>query len=259
MVWQGRREVISGKLKKQNNAPNILIENNCHYYTEPDIANRFNQFFASVAEKTKAKIISTNTNYSEYLTTHYNNTMFLLPTTSESLNNFKAVGPQSIPTRILKNITPVFSKILSNIINECMVNGTFPSCLKGAIVIPIHKKDSKVITGNYRPISLLSNISKIFEKILHKRLYSFLDQQSIIYQKQYGFRKAHSTNHAITETIRAALDNNEFAVGIFVDLQKAFDTVDHKILLKKLEHYGVQGVANDLFALTYQIDPIVLR
>ena len=98
------------------------------------------------------------------------------------------------------------------------------------------------------PISLLSNINKIFEKLMHSRLYDFLTIHDCIYEHQFGFRNKHSTNHALldlTEDIRRALDDNSFAVGIFIDLQKAFDTVDHKILLHKLEYYGIRGIAND--------------
>ncbi len=95
-----------------------------------------------------------------------------------------------------------------------------------AKVIPIFKKGSKLSTSNYRPISLLSNINKIFEKIVFKRVYSFIEKHEMIYKHQYGFRKKHSTNHAlvrITEQIRKALDENKFAFGVFVDFQKAFD------------------------------------
>ena len=96
---------------------------------------------------------------------------------------------------------------------------------------------------NYRPISLLSNLNKILEKFLFSRLYKFLDDFECIYSLQFGFRAKHSTNHAlidITENIRYALDNKKVACGIFVDLQKAFDTVNHNILLDKLYHYGIR-------------------
>jgi len=113
----------------------------------------------------------------------------------------------------------------------------------------LRKKNSKLAVGNYRPISLLSNINKVFEKLLHTRLVNFLDNNNIIYNNQFGFRKKHGTNHAmiaLTELIRSSLDKNEFTAGIFIDLQKAFDTVEHKILLKKLQHYGIRGKAYDL-------------
>ena len=125
--------------------------------------------------------------------------------------------------------------------------GQFPSVLKIAKVIPINKKQSKVDYINYRPISLLSNIEKIIEKLMYKMPSNFLDIDNLI---QFGFQPKYSTTHALinlTESIRQSLDEGRFGFGIFVDLQKAFDTVDHKILLHKLEYYGIRGICNDWF------------
>ena len=130
------------------------------------------------------------------------------------------------------------------------LTGQFLSVLKIAKVIPIHKKQSKVDYANYRPISLLSNIERIIEKLTYKRLPHFLDINNLIYSLQFGFQQKYSTTHALinlTESIRQTLDEGSFGCGIFVDLQKAFDTVDHKILLHKLEFYGIRGVCNDWF------------
>ena len=123
------------------------------------------------------------------------------------------------------------------------LTGQFPSVQKIAKVIPIHKKQSKVDYVNYRPISLLSNIEKIIEKIMYKRLSNFLNINNLIFSLQFGFRQKYSTTHTLinlTESIRQTLDEGNFGCGIFIDFRKAFDTADHKILLHKSEYYGIR-------------------
>ena len=113
---------------------------------------------------------------------------------------------------------------------------------------------------NFRPISLLSNIDKIFEKLVHKRLTSYFNQYNLFFERQFGFRKSHSTNHTLitlTEEIRQYLDNGKFSCGVFIDLRKAFDTVNHEILLRKLEIYGVRGITNQMVSIiSHQQAPI---
>ena len=152
----------------------------------------------------------------------------------------------------------MLSKPLSDLINKSVENGIYPSKLKHAKIIPIYKKGDETDPTNYRPISLLSVFNRIFEKMMYNRLKYFLEKQNVLYQSQYGFREKHSTQHAILDIvnqIHTNMNNKMYSCGVFIDLQKAFDTVDHLILLRKLEHYGVRGIINDWFS-TYLLDRI---
>ena len=123
--------------------------------------------------------------------------------------------------------------------------------MKLAKIIPIFKAGSKLLVTNYRPISLLSVYSKIFEKLVHKQLYNFMTVNSVIFESQFGFQKGRSTVHSlieIVENIRNCMDSSMYGCGIFIDLKKAFDTVNDEILIKKLEHYGVRGKSMEWFA-----------
>ena len=151
--------------------------------------------------------------------------------------------------KILKYNVHILCDPLSRLINLCFNQGKFPNNLKLAKVLPLFKKGDTSICSNYRPISLLSIFSKIFEKCIYKRIYDFLEKHQLIYKRQFGFRAKHSTNHALIsmiELIKSELDNGRIACGVFLDLQKAFDTVNHEILLSKLKFYGIRGVCNDL-------------
>ena len=161
----------------------------------------------------------------------------------KSLPN-KATGPVSIPLKLLHIVADLIVIPLCHIINKSFSSGIFPDILKVAKVLPFHKGGSSQDLNNFRPISLLSIFDKIIEKLMHKRLYEFFEHHNILFENQFGFRKNNSTINAlieITEKIKESIDNGKFGCGIFIDLKKAFDTVNHKILLNKLEHYGIRN------------------
>ena len=161
------------------------------------------------------------------------------------LQDKKATGPNSIPSKILKNNKDVLSEPLCDQIHLVFVSGTFIQQLKTAKLIPVYKKGDP----NYRPISLLSNLGKLIEKFVLSRMNKFLENHKCFYKNNFGSRKKHPTNHAlitIIEKIRNALNNNQYACGVFLDFQKAFDTVNRRILLSKLEYFGIRGIPHDL-------------
>ena len=156
----------------------------------------------------------------------------------------KSIGPHSIPIQFLKIVADIVAIPLCRIINLSFSQGIFPDMLKIAKVIALFKAGSTEEVNNYRPISLLPIFDKIIEKLMHKQLYAFLEVHDILFKNQFGFRKKCSTAHSlieITEKIKESIDSGKFGCGIFIDLKKAFDTVNHEILLSKLEHYGIRG------------------
>ena len=143
---------------------------------------------------------------------------------------------------MLKLVNSEVSSPLSDVYNSSFNEGVFPECNKIAKEMPNHKSGSTKDVNNYRPISLLSIYSKMIEKLMASRLNTFLDLHSIIYPNQFGFRAGSSTTHAlISITIKKTIEEKKYGCGIFIDLRQAFDTVNHDILLQKLEHYGVRN------------------
>ena len=166
------------------------------------------------------------------------------------MKSTKACRPNSIPGNLLTEFSELLVYPLVSIINMSFKEGIFPNLNKIATVCPIFKKGDKTHCEDYRPISLLSNISKLFERVMYVRLENFLKSSDILHKYQFGFRKQHSKNHtllSIVEKIRSSLDKKMYTCGVFIDLEKAFDTVNHKILLSKLNHYGIRGTANTWF------------
>ena len=169
----------------------------------------------------------------------------------------KAAVPENIPIKFYKIAGEWIADFLSGYFNKCLVHGYFPNALKIAKVKPIFKPGKRSSMNNYRPISLLSSLAKVFEKLISMRLTKFLEDSNILADQQIGFRKGHFTTHAITDfcsQICNKLDNGKHSCVLLLDLKKAFDTVNHEILLQKLDKHGIRGIVIDSSKVICQTD-----
>ena len=198
-----------------------------------------------------AKIPEQNLSPLDFMDQPLLNSIYLSEVTSEEINNILkslkngAAGYDELNACLLKHISPFITEPLKYLSNLSLSEGIFPTELKLANVIPLYKADDAFLFNNYRPVSLLCVISKVFEKVMYNRLIDFLETFAILNNSQFGFRKMHSTYMALMTLMNrliSSLDNDEYILGIFLDFSKAFDTVDHVILLKKSWHTMALGV-----------------
>ena len=248
-VWRTINELIK---RKKTNYPDTIIENGNEISDPIEISNMFNEYFTNIGPKLASTLDNNTGHFTQFLSENNENSLFFTPTNNseilkivQSLKSSKSCGHDDISMHLLKKIIFYIVSPLTHICNLSFTSGVFPNSLKIAKVIPIYKKDDPSQMNNYRPISLLPAISKILEKIAYERLYKFLNENHILNSNQFGFRQGYSTDYAIIQTCDKIIDTlskKEHIIGIFLDLSKAFDTIDHNILIRKLSNYGIRGI-----------------
>ena len=219
-------------------------------YSQPEqIAEQFNAKFASVGREV-ANSIGNVGSCTSWLDGDYPDSFYFQPVSVAGVHNIvmslknKSVPISSIPVRVFKYVTDIISPILTVLINKSVISGVFPDILKEARIVPIFKGGDRSCIKNYRPISILPSFSKIFEKAVHLQLYRYFENKKIIFSRQFGFRENKSATQSCVSQSQYTynnLDAGNSVLSIFVDYQKAFDCVDHSILLRKLQHYGIRG------------------
>ena len=226
--------------------------------TEPtQVVKELSTFFARIGGITSNSAKSPHKPYKHYLGSACTKSMAIIPVTStevelivKTLKVTSASGFDRIHTKTLKAVLPSILEPLTYLINLSLRSGVFPSILKKARIIPLHKGGSHDDPSNFRPISILSVFSKVFERPLQRLLHQFLEKKGFFNSRQFGFRPGHSTEDALASLslfINRELDSGLLPAAILIDIKKAFDSMDHTILPGKLQHIGVRGIALQWF------------
>lgn len=256
-TWTKIDEILNRR-KSYSTFPEHFNVNGKLITDKKEIANNFNKFFTTIGPELADKIGTTTSTFTDYLDEKNEAKLILNPVSDkdvakviDGLQTKTSFGYDSISSKLIKIMKPVVISALTIIINQSLKRGIFPDKLKIARVIPLYKKDDDKLFTNYRPISLLPTFSKIFEKIIANQFKDYFEQNQYFYKGQYGFRTNHSTELAaidLIEKIISNMDNGRTPLCIFIDMSKAFDTLNHNILINKLKHYGINNIALNLIS-----------
>ena len=250
-IWSIMKGII-GKNKQKKLQEKFKLSDGTITSDKYIISERFNDFFIGIGPSLAGKIPSQSIKPKQYLENKLMKSIFLAPVTSLEIGciikNLResAPGHDEVTASILQLSLPFITDPLVFILNMSMSQGLFPAELKIANVLPLYKTDDCMVFNNYRPVSILCMLSKVFEKVMYSRLIDFLEENKILIVNQFGFRKNHSSYMALMvliDKLTKALENGDYVIGMFLDFSKAFDTVNHQILLEKLEYYGIRGSA----------------
>jgi hypothetical protein len=255
-TWSTINDILN-KTRKKKHFPEYFCVDDEHIHDKLEIANKFNIYFTNIGPKLASTIDQpVGKSFTTFLNKKISSKLSFHEVTSDHVSKIidklrtkLSFGFDGISTKLLKYVKHILLLPLTVTINQSLKTGIFPEMLKIAKVIPLFKKDNNAFFVNYRPISLLPSISKIFERVIFEQLYEYFQANKLLYKSQYGFRKLHNTELAaieLIEKIYSELDSGQIPISIFLDLSKAFDTLDHKILLKKLHYYGLLNTSYGL-------------